>query len=108
MLSGGFQPSSKVPKIDVPSLVMWGRQDTILEGEEFANKFIDALPDAELRWVEECGHVPHLEQPQQTAEIIYEFLSSDRIESPTSAAGGSDLGNIFANFMSNFEKVLAN
>lgn len=38
MLSGGFQPSTKVPKIDVPSLVMWGRQDTILEGEEFANK----------------------------------------------------------------------
>ena len=40
MLSGGFSPSSKVSKIEVPSLVMWGRQDGILEGAEFANKVI--------------------------------------------------------------------
>ena len=38
MLSGGFSPSAKVPKIEVPSLILWGRQDNILEGEEFANK----------------------------------------------------------------------
>lgn len=68
-------------------------------------KFIESLPDAELRWIEECGHVPHLEQPQQTAETIYDFLSSDRIES--SASDGPDLGNIFAKFMSNFDNVNA-
>jgi pimeloyl-ACP methyl ester carboxylesterase len=38
MQSGGFSPSSKVPKIESPSLVLWGRQDGILDGEEFANK----------------------------------------------------------------------
>jgi len=74
MQSGGFSPSSKVPTIAAPSLVLWGRQDGILDGEEFANRFVDAIPDATLRWIEECGHVPHLEQPDETADAIETFL----------------------------------
>lgn len=38
MQSGGFSPSSKISKINSPALVLWGRQDGILEGKEFANK----------------------------------------------------------------------
>jgi pimeloyl-ACP methyl ester carboxylesterase len=38
MQSGGFSPSSKISKINSPALVLWGRQDGILDGEEFANK----------------------------------------------------------------------
>lgn len=99
MQSGGFSPSKKVPTISSPSLILWGRQDGILE-KEFANKvrtqsfenrvsfsqcltnvslyfkFLDTLPDARLEWIEECGHVPHLEKPEDTAEAISTFLSS--------------------------------
>lgn len=77
MQSGGFSPSAKVPTIESPSLVLWGRQDGILDGEEFANKFVETLPNAKLQWIEECGHVPHLEQPDETAEAISLFLSSE-------------------------------
>jgi len=66
MQSGGFSPSQKVPTIQAPSLVLWGRQDGILDGSEFAPKFLEALPNARLQWIEECGHVPHLEQPDVT------------------------------------------
>jgi pimeloyl-ACP methyl ester carboxylesterase len=38
MQSGGFSPSSKIACITSPALVLWGRQDGILDGEEFANK----------------------------------------------------------------------
>ena len=41
------------------------------------NAFLDTLPigaKAELNWIEECGHVPHLEQPIETANIITKFL----------------------------------
>jgi pimeloyl-ACP methyl ester carboxylesterase len=38
METGGFSPSSKIAKITAPALVLWGRQDGILEGKEFANK----------------------------------------------------------------------
>ena len=46
---------------------MWGSQ-----------KFVDTMPSAELKWIEECGHVPHLEQPEETAKAIDSFLRSDR------------------------------
>ena len=76
MKSGGFTPSAKVPTIQAPALVLWGRQDGILDGKEFANKFVETLPNAELQWIEECGHVPHLEQPDVTAETIYTFVAT--------------------------------
>lgn len=38
MLSGGFSPSEKVKSVQANTLVIWGRQDKILEGDEFANK----------------------------------------------------------------------
>ena len=74
MQSGGFSPSAKVPTISSPALILWGRQDGILDGDEFANKFVETLPDAELQWIEECGHVPHLEQPKETAVAISKFI----------------------------------
>lgn len=91
MLDGGFYPSEQVAKIESPSLILWGRQDTILE-IEFAQKFLDTLPDAQLEWVEQCGHVPHLEQPLVTAEAISTFLTSEKfnianVESPNLSSG---------------------
>ena len=85
MLSGGFAPSAKVPRIACPALILWGRQDNILE-MEFAQKFVDTLPSAELTWVEECGHVPHLEQPEVAAEAIADFLLSDKFDTPRLAS----------------------
>lgn len=64
MQSGGFSPSKLVPQVSVPSLILWGRQDGILDGNEFAPKFVETLQNAELKWIEESGHVPHLEQPE--------------------------------------------
>ncbi|EJK73990.1 hypothetical protein THAOC_04362 [Thalassiosira oceanica] len=78
MQSGGFKPKERVAQISVPSLILWGRQDGILE-KEFASKFVETMEDAELQWVEECGHVPHLEQPEAVARYIMDFLSSDKL-----------------------------
>ena len=88
MQSGGFRPATKVSQITVPSLVLWGRQDGILKGEEFAYKFVETLPDGELKWVEECGHVPHLEKPEETAGLIAEFLEKVRPEKKSSGIDG--------------------
>lgn len=38
------------------------------------------MPNARLVWVEECGHVPHLEQPDKTAEAIMEFVKNGNLE----------------------------
>lgn len=34
------------------------------------------MPNAQLVWVEECGHVPHLEQPDETARAIVDFVKN--------------------------------
>lgn len=39
-------------------------------------RFVDEMPNARLVWVEECGHVPHLEQPDLTATAIVEFVKN--------------------------------
>ena len=95
MASGGFRPKEKVPQIDVPSLVLWGREDGILDGKEFAQKFIDSMPNASLQWVEECGHVPHLEQPELTAQYITEFLKSEEVRPLRSGSGRFASAGIF-------------
>ena len=79
MKSGGFAPSKLVPQVPVPSLVLWGRQDTILDGKKFAQKFVDTLPTASLVWIEECGHVPHLEQPEYVIEYDRQFCRNHEL-----------------------------
>mmetsp|Transcript_14344 Transcript_14344/g.28645 ORF Transcript_14344/g.28645 Transcript_14344/m.28645 type:complete len:401 (+) Transcript_14344:130-1332(+) len=93
MKSGGFAPSAAVEKLaDRPVLILWGRQDGILDGTEFVPKFEAALgagSDVEVVWVEDSGHVPHLEQPETTADIIAEFLTSDKFLTSKEAAGAA-------------------
>ena len=96
MQSGGFRPKERVAEIDVPSLILWGRQDGILDGGEFASKFVDTMPNARLQWVEECGHVPHLEQPEETAKCIAEFLRSEELRPSKGTSGGGILDGLFS------------
>lgn len=71
--SGGFVVSDKVPLVKQESLVLWGRNDEILEPST-ADKFQDQLPNGRVQWIENCGHVPHLENAQQSAQEIQRFL----------------------------------
>lgn len=80
MKSGGFKPTQYIPKINennIPTLILWGRQDNILDGKEFTSKFLSSISNSKLQWIEECGHVPHLEQPMYVYFyfIVYSFLS---------------------------------
>ncbi len=59
-------------QLKIPSLVIWGENDKIL-GIKPAKKFTDLIVDSRLVWIENCGHVPHLEKPQMTAPEIINF-----------------------------------
>jgi Alpha/beta hydrolase family len=97
MQSGGFSPSAKIPLVAAPALVLWGRQDGILDGNEFAPKFIETLPNARLQWIENCGHVPHLEQPDETASAIADFVQSTIQHSSSKQQDRSDSDRSFQN-----------
>ncbi|MEA5583062.1 alpha/beta hydrolase [Nodularia harveyana UHCC-0300] len=72
--SGGYSAFKweQLSKIVPPTLILWGDADQIL-GTADAKKFQQAIPHSQLTWIPECGHVPHLEQPQITAQNILEF-----------------------------------
>lgn len=72
--SGGYGSfAQKISAIAQPSLIVWGRQDKIL-GTKDAAKFAQGIPNSKLIWIDNCGHVPHLEQPQATAKAILDYI----------------------------------
>ena len=72
--SGGYNfLSKKIDQISVPTLVIWGRHDKIL-GYKDASRFEREISDSKLVWIEDCGHVPHLEKANITADHIIRFV----------------------------------
>lgn len=72
--SGGYNfLADKISKIAIPTLILWGDADRIL-GTEDATKFEQAIAGSQLIWIENCGHVPHLEKPAVTASHILKFV----------------------------------
>lgn len=74
--SGGYGSfASRLGEIKIPTLILWGKQDKIL-GTKPAQKFAELIPQSKLIWINNCGHVPHLEQAQVTADHILGFMGS--------------------------------
>jgi pimeloyl-ACP methyl ester carboxylesterase len=66
-LAGGFGG------LDLPALLMWGRQDPVVPlwvGERLAGE----LPRAHLEIIEDCGHMPQEERPEESLRLLSAFL----------------------------------
>lgn len=76
MLSGGIAVSERVREIKLPTLCVLGRGDGVVEPEPTAVRFTEELGSGELtvEWVDECGHVPHLERPAYTARLLVDWV----------------------------------
>ncbi|MBD2189437.1 alpha/beta fold hydrolase [Pseudanabaena mucicola] len=68
---GSFAQQLRYLKQD--TLILWGNCDRIL-GTKDAAKFQATIPRNTLVWIENSGHVPHLERPTITAKEIIKFL----------------------------------
>ena len=67
------------PGITVPTLLIWGAQDTAL-GREMAQPSIDLCDDGRLVFIEEATHWVQHEEPDRVNELIHSFLSEGRID----------------------------
>lgn len=73
MKSGGYSNlADKIPKINKPTLILWGDRDDTLSVND-ATKFQRAIADSQLIWLKNCGHVPQLEQPEVLAGYIQDL-----------------------------------
>ena len=75
MKSDGYKVAKRVSAISQKTLVLWGRDDEILD-PKYAQRFAEEVPNSELRWVEKCGHVAHLEQPTVMRDALFEFAET--------------------------------
>ncbi len=66
--------ASDLHKIVVPTLLVWGLNDTItppMVGHDF-NRLI---PQSKLRFIDKCCHAPMMEHPEKFNELLEEFIT---------------------------------
>ena len=61
-------------KVTTPALVVWGKQDAIIP-LECGEMYQQALPNASLKVIDQCGHSPQVEKPQEFNKVVIAFLS---------------------------------
>jgi len=57
----------------MPVCLIWGKNDTITP-PEVAEEFLAGMPDAELFWIDKCGHAPMMEHPHEFNTILSAWL----------------------------------
>lgn len=65
--------AKELPKIQAPTLLVWGLNDTITP-PPVAHEFARLLPQAELRFLDHCGHAPMMERPAAFNAYLRQFL----------------------------------
>ena len=67
--------AKELPKMNTPTAIIWGKQDSVTP-PNVAEEFESLLPDADLYWIDKCGHAPMMEHPEQFNSILEEWLVS--------------------------------
>ena len=57
--------------IDVPTLIIWGRNDQV-NPVHYAKKF--KIPNSKIVILDKCGHYPHIEKPLEFSNIVLNFI----------------------------------
>ncbi len=65
----------ELPKIQVPTLVLWGDQDRVLDVSSI-EVMKPLLKKPTVVVMKDCGHAPMLERPEETAQHYQVFLDS--------------------------------
>lgn len=66
-------PADLIEKINVPTLILWGAEDTRIS-PEYAYEFHRKIRKADLKIYQNTGHWPQEENPAQSAEDVRAFL----------------------------------
>jgi pimeloyl-ACP methyl ester carboxylesterase len=68
---------SRLAELRPPALFVWGDSDTLIPAA-FGPHVADALPAARQVVLEECGHVPQVELPEVTNDLLRDQIESHR------------------------------
>lgn len=62
-------------EIDCPVRIAWGTKDLLLPYKRLSDRFRQILPQAEWAEIPGAGHLPQIDHPKETAELILEVSS---------------------------------
>ncbi len=62
--------------VQMPTLIVWGKKDRVVPASH-AHKHFRDMPNARLEWIDDAGHLPHEENPEQVNELVLKFLSEN-------------------------------
>lgn len=65
--------SSELPNIKVPTLLVWGLNDTITPPMT-AHDFNRLIENSKLKFIDRCCHAPMMERPERFNKLVQEFL----------------------------------
>ena len=66
---------TRLAGLEPPAMFVWGDADPLVP-LAFCYHVIEALPDAHQVVLNECGHVPQIELPEDTNGLIHDFIAS--------------------------------
>lgn len=64
----------ELSQIKQPTLLVWGNNDTITP-PFVAREFNRLIPNSELHFIDNCGHAPMMEVPDEFNQILHKFLT---------------------------------
>jgi len=67
--------TTRLEKILVPTLVLWGELDPVIP-VKYAEKFVREIRDCRFYQMESCGHTPYVDDPENFAKLALDFLGS--------------------------------
>jgi pimeloyl-ACP methyl ester carboxylesterase len=65
---------AKLNTITVPTLILWGREDKVTP-LKIGKLLHETIPNSTLEIIEQCGHIPQEEKPEETIALISSFLA---------------------------------
>jgi pimeloyl-ACP methyl ester carboxylesterase len=67
--------AKRLHRIEAPTLVVWGKQDALVSSA-YAVEFGKRVAGSRVEVLDQCGHIPQLEQPERTFTLVSEFLQA--------------------------------
>lgn len=73
-MADGYSPQEVAAKVDVPVLMISGREDRVNPIDRNAALLAKAMPKARLEILEGIGHLPEVEAPDQVNRLLRDFF----------------------------------
>jgi len=65
---------NKIDSLGVPVYTFWGRHDNVVVYDEFKDRLEDMLPNRKEFFIENSGHLPHMENQDDFEKIFFKYL----------------------------------